>query len=69
MARSFFRTHGDRAEDLEAMYGVKPLCELPVLRQCVYANYALAARAMPPCSPVKELSGPQTNLFVFCNFN
>ena len=28
------------AEDLEAMYGVKPLCELPVLRQCVYANYA-----------------------------
>ena len=28
------------AEDLEAMYGVKPLCELPTLRQCVYANYA-----------------------------
>ena len=28
------------AEDLEAKYGVKPLCELPVLRQCVYANYA-----------------------------
>lgn len=28
------------AEDLKAMYGVKPLCELPALRQVVYANYA-----------------------------
>ena len=28
------------AEDLEAMYGVKPLCELPALSQFVYANYA-----------------------------
>ena len=58
------------AEDLEAMYGVKPLCELPVLRQCVYANYAPRRSGHAAVqAPVKKLSGPAQICSFFSNFN